>query len=169
MAKSSVLETDSDGYLRAAEAPIICRNAIIFSFAERGVAGAGCCAAFAWNCSKRAFTCGSSSFNIGQLSCFRVTACPELRHSASIGWPSIHCSGQAAVGDDLRTVDIGRIIRRKEQQALATSSAWPHRSSGTLPSNLLVRAVITSAGAVMRSQLGASIKTGATTLMRMPL
>ena len=35
MAKSSVLETDSAGYLRAAEAPIICRNAIIFSFAER--------------------------------------------------------------------------------------------------------------------------------------
>ena len=58
MAKSSVLETDSDGYLRAAEAPIICRNAIIFSFAERGVAGAGCRAAFAWNCSKRAFTFG---------------------------------------------------------------------------------------------------------------
>src|SRR5258708_1183945 len=72
MAKYSVLETDSKGYLRAAEAPITCRNAIIFSFAERGAAGAGCCAAFAWNCSKRAFTCGSSSFNIGQFSFFRV-------------------------------------------------------------------------------------------------
>jgi NAD(P)-dependent dehydrogenase (short-subunit alcohol dehydrogenase family) len=54
---ASVLETDSAGYLSAAKDLTICRVAIIFSVAERGMAGAGCCAALAWTCSKRAFTC----------------------------------------------------------------------------------------------------------------
>src|SRR5882757_4163476 len=82
MSKSSVLETDSDGDFSAAKVPIICRVATIFSFAERGVDGAGCCAAFAWNCFKRASTCGSSSFN-GQLSFFwdEFSMCDQANES----------------------------------------------------------------------------------------
>src|SRR5258708_7512230 len=91
MSKSSVLETDSDGHLSAAKVSIICRVATIFSFAERGVDGAGCCAEFTWNCSKRAFTCGSSSFDNEQLTFFwdEFSICDLIESSSAndLNWP----------------------------------------------------------------------------------
>src|ERR1700687_946938 len=70
MSKSSDRKTGSAGYPSIAEVLTNCRDAATFSPGERDVVGAGWCAAFAWNCSKRVFTCGSSSLNNGQLSFF---------------------------------------------------------------------------------------------------
>jgi hypothetical protein len=53
MSKSSAFETASKAIPNAEESLTLCRDATTLSIAERDVAGAGCCNAFAWNCSKK--------------------------------------------------------------------------------------------------------------------